>query len=50
MKLAEETGFEAVDAGALKLARYLEPLGMLNIFLGYGMKMGTQIGFKLIKG
>jgi 8-hydroxy-5-deazaflavin:NADPH oxidoreductase len=47
--LAEEIGFDAVDAGPLKSARYLEPLGMLNIILGYGQKMGTDIGFRLVK-
>jgi predicted dinucleotide-binding enzyme len=48
-RLAEEIGFDSVDAGPLKSARYLEPLGMLNIILGYGMKMGTDIGFRLVK-
>jgi 8-hydroxy-5-deazaflavin:NADPH oxidoreductase len=47
-KLAEEIGFDSVDAGPLKSARYLEPLGMLNISLGYMLKMGTGIGFKLV--
>ena len=48
-KLAEGIGFDSVDAGPLKSARYLEPLGMLSIILGYGMKMGTDIGFRLVK-
>jgi predicted dinucleotide-binding enzyme len=48
-KLAEGIGFDSVDAGTLKSARYLEPLGMLNITLGYGLKMGTDIGFRLVK-
>jgi 8-hydroxy-5-deazaflavin:NADPH oxidoreductase len=48
-KLAEGIGFDSVDAGPLKSARYLEPLGMLNITLGFGMKMGTDIGFRLVK-
>ncbi len=48
-RLAEDIGFESVDAGPLKSARYLEPLGMLNITLGYGLKMGTDVGFKLVK-
>jgi predicted dinucleotide-binding enzyme len=48
-KLAEGIGFDSVDAGPLKSARYLEPLGMLNIMLGYGLKMGTDIGFRLVK-
>jgi 8-hydroxy-5-deazaflavin:NADPH oxidoreductase len=48
-KLAAEIGFDVVDAGPLKSARYLEPLGVLNITLGYGLKMGTDIGTKLIR-
>lgn len=48
-KLAEGIGFDSVDAGPLKSARYLEPLGMLNITLGYGLKMGTDIGVRLVK-
>jgi predicted dinucleotide-binding enzyme len=41
--LAESMGFEAVDAGSLKNARYLEPLAGLNIYLGYGAGLGTAI-------
>lgn len=35
--------------GPLKSERYLEPLGMLNITFGYGPKMGTDIGIRLVK-
>lgn len=48
-KLTRDIGFDAVDAGPLKSARYLEPMGMLNIILGYGLKMGTDIGLMLVK-
>lgn len=41
--LAESMGFVVVDAGALKNARYLEPLAALNIYLGYGAGLGTAI-------
>jgi hypothetical protein len=41
--LIESAGFEAVDAGPLTNARYLEPLGMLNIYLGYVAGRGTAI-------
>ncbi len=41
--LAQSLGFEVVDAGALKNARYLEPLAGLNIYLGYGAGLGTAI-------
>ncbi len=41
--LAQSLGFEVVDAGGLKNARYLEPLAGLNIYLGYGAGLGTAI-------
>lgn len=41
--LAESMGFQVVDAGGLKNARYLEPLAGLNIYLGYGAGLGTGI-------
>lgn len=41
--LIESIGFEPVDAGPLSNARYLEPLGMLNIYLGHVAKLGTDI-------
>ncbi|MEO7245348.1 MAG: NAD(P)-binding domain-containing protein [Rubrivivax sp.] len=41
--LAESMGFETIDAGALKNARYLESLAGLNIYLGYGAGLGTGI-------
>jgi len=41
--LAQSMGFDVVDAGGLKNARYLEPLAGLNIYLGYGAGLGTSI-------
>jgi len=49
MTLAQDIGFETVDAGPLKNARLLEPVGYLNIQLGYVLGLGTQIGFKLVR-
>ncbi len=49
LKLASEMGFASVDAGALTNARYLEPLTELAIQLAYGQRLGTRIGFQLIK-
>ena len=50
MQLGRDIGFDPLDAGALKSARYLEPMAMLLINLGYGLGMGTKIGYKLVKG
>lgn len=41
--LAESMGFQTVDVGPLKNARYLEPLAGLNIYLGYGAGLGTDM-------
>jgi len=48
IELAEAIGFDAVDAGPLTNARWLETLGFFNIQLGYVEKMGPDIGFKLV--
>ncbi|MFZ0924843.1 MAG: NADPH-dependent F420 reductase [Halobacteriota archaeon] len=50
MQLAADIGFDPIDVGTLRSARYLEPMGMLLISLGYDLAMGTNIGIKLIKG
>ena len=41
--LAESMGFQTMDAGPLKNARYLEPLAGLNIYFGYGAGLGTAV-------
>lgn len=41
--LAQSIGFDPIDAGPLRNARYLEPLAGLNIYLGYGAGQGTGI-------
>lgn len=46
--LAADLGLEPVDAGSLKNARYLEPLGFLNIQFGYVLGKGTQIAPQLL--
>ncbi len=46
--LIESMGFDAVDAGPLMNARYLEPMGMLNIWFGYTAKRGTGIALNLV--
>lgn len=47
--LGRDIGFDPVDAGALRIALYLEPMGMLMINLGYGLKMGPAIGLRLVR-
>ena len=46
-ELIDKLGFDAVDAGPLQNARYLEPLSLLNIHLGRVLNYGTHIGFAL---
>lgn len=41
--LIESIGLDAMDAGPLANARYLEPLGMFTIYLGYVGGRGTGI-------
>jgi hypothetical protein len=50
IQLAKDIGFDAVDAGPLANARMLEPLGFLNIQLGYVVNkgLGANIGFSLV--
>ena len=49
MRLIRDVGFDPVDAGPLRVARYLEALAMLMIELGYERKMGTNIALNLIR-
>jgi hypothetical protein len=48
LKMAQDIGFDAVDAGALANARWLETLAVLNMKLGFERNMGNAIGFKLV--
>jgi hypothetical protein len=49
MQLRADIGFDPVDAGPLRSARYLEPMAMLIIGLGYELRSGEKIGFRLIR-
>ncbi|ARM87598.1 coenzyme F420-dependent NADP oxidoreductase protein [Rhizobium sp. CIAT894] len=44
--LVKDAGFTIEKTGSLDAARLLEPLGMLNIRLGYGLGRGTGIAPK----
>jgi len=48
-RLIAETGLEPLDCGPLRSARYLEPLAMLMIQLGYRQGLGTNMGLNLIR-
>lgn len=48
-RLAEEAGFEPLDAGPLTQARLLEPLALLWISLAYAHGLGTGIAFRLLR-
>jgi hypothetical protein len=41
--IARKAGFDVVQTGGLERARYLEPLGALNVALGYGQGLGADI-------
>lgn len=47
--LITKMGFDAVDCGALKSSRLLEPLALLNVSLGYSQGFGTDIGFSVLR-
>jgi predicted dinucleotide-binding enzyme len=47
--LVEETGVEAVDAGPLTAARFIEPAMMLLVKLAHAQGMGGRISYKLLR-
>lgn len=49
IQLGKDIGFEPVDAGTLKSARYLEAMAALLMNLAFVLGMGTGIGYKLVK-
>ena len=48
-KLAHDIGFDSVDCGPLKAARYLDAMAIMIIQLAYNYGMGPKIGYKLVK-
>jgi predicted dinucleotide-binding enzyme len=48
-KLAEELGFEAIDAGPLKASRYLEPIAMQWIKLAFSGGLGRKFAFSIVR-
>lgn len=49
MALASLIGFEAVDAGPLQAARFLEPFAMTWIHLAFKQGLGRQFAFGLLR-
>jgi predicted dinucleotide-binding enzyme len=49
LKLVADLGFDAIDAGPLKVARLLEPLAMLWIQLASTQGLGREIAFALLR-
>ena len=47
--LIKDAGFEPIDVGVLKNARYLEAMAQLNIQVGYGLNGGTDVAFKYMR-
>jgi predicted dinucleotide-binding enzyme len=48
-QLTRDMGFDPVDCGPLKAARYLEAMAILIIKLAYEYGAGPKIGYKLVK-
>lgn len=48
LHLAGKMGFDPIDAGPLKNARWLEALGYFNIQLGYQLNHSTETGFRYV--
>jgi NADPH-dependent F420 reductase len=48
-QLIRDAGYEPVDSGPLRNARYIEPLAMLMIQLGYSMGLGPTVAPKLLR-
>ena len=48
-QMAKDIGFDAIEAGPLMNARYLEALAVLNIQLAYVEGFGAEMGFRLAR-
>lgn len=49
-QLTRDIGFDPVDCGPLKAARYLDTMGIMIIQLAYSYGMGPKIGYRLVRG
>lgn len=46
-QLARDAGFNPIDAGGLRIARYLEPFGLLVAQLAYEQELGETLGYRI---
>lgn len=46
--LARDAGFNPIDAGALRIARHLEPFGLLIAQLAYERNLGETLGYRIV--
>lgn len=49
LKLVSDVGFEAIDAGELKIARLIEPFGMIWIHLAMKQGLGRNWAFQIVR-
>jgi predicted dinucleotide-binding enzyme len=49
LTMMTDLGYDAVDSGPLRSAQYLEAMGLNLNQLGYGLGMGTAIGYRLVR-
>ena len=45
-ELIRDVGFDPVDAGPLRMARYTEPFALLVAHLAYGGKRGRELAYR----
>jgi 8-hydroxy-5-deazaflavin:NADPH oxidoreductase len=45
-RLIRDVGFDPVDAGGLRIARYTEPFGLLVAEVAYGGKGGPELAYR----
>ena len=48
-RLIRDVGFDPVDAGPLRVARYMEPFGLLVGQLAYEGKGGPELAYRILR-
>ena len=47
--LARDAGFAPIDAGALRVSRWIEPFGLLVGQLAYAQDLGSALGYRFVR-